>query len=83
MSLERDVRPSASASASIASSERWIRRVDGAPGGASSCAVPRSEGVVEEAPGACKDVAEVVEAADRAGLAHTVARVEPLICVKG
>jgi tRNA-splicing ligase RtcB len=40
-------------------------------------------GVAEEAPGAYKDVSEVVEAADRAGLAKTVARLEPLICIKG
>jgi tRNA-splicing ligase RtcB len=40
-------------------------------------------GVAEEAPGAYKDVGEVVEAADRAGLARTVARLEPVICVKG
>jgi tRNA-splicing ligase RtcB len=40
-------------------------------------------GVAEEAPGAYKDVTEVVDAADRAGLARTVARLEPVICVKG
>jgi tRNA-splicing ligase RtcB len=40
-------------------------------------------GVAEEAPGAYKDVSAVVEAADRAGLASTVARLEPVICVKG
>lgn len=40
-------------------------------------------GVAEEAPGAYKDVSEVVGAADRAGLARTVARLEPVICVKG
>ena len=40
-------------------------------------------GVAEEAPGAYKDVSAVVDAADAAGLAHKVARVEPLICVKG
>jgi tRNA-splicing ligase RtcB len=40
-------------------------------------------GVAEESPGAYKDVAEVVEAADRAGLARNVARLEPLICIKG
>jgi tRNA-splicing ligase RtcB len=40
-------------------------------------------GVAEEAPGAYKDVTVVVEAADRAGLASTVARLEPVICVKG
>lgn len=44
---------------------------------------PSQRGVAEEAPGAYKDVAAVVDAADRAGLARTVARVEPLICVKG
>ena len=40
-------------------------------------------GVAEEAPGAYKDVSAVVEAADRAGLARIVARLEPIICVKG
>lgn len=40
-------------------------------------------GVAEEAPGAYKEVGAVVEAAHRAGLARKVARLEPLICVKG
>jgi tRNA-splicing ligase RtcB len=40
-------------------------------------------GVAEEAPGAYKDVSAVVESADHAGLARTVARLEPIICVKG
>jgi tRNA-splicing ligase RtcB len=40
-------------------------------------------GVAEEAPGAYKDVSEVVEAADKAGLAKTVARLEPIIVIKG
>lgn len=40
-------------------------------------------GIAEEAPGAYKDVTEVVEAADHAGLARTVARLEPVICIKG
>jgi len=44
---------------------------------------PSLRGVAEEAPDAYKDVSAVVEAADRAGLARTVARLEPLICVKG
>ncbi|RPH62357.1 MAG: RtcB family protein, partial [Burkholderiales bacterium] len=44
---------------------------------------PSSRGIAEEAPGAYKDVAEVVDAADSAGLARTVAKLEPLICVKG
>jgi len=42
-----------------------------------------SRGVAEEAPGAYKDVSQVVEAAERAGLARKVVRLEPLICVKG
>ena len=40
-------------------------------------------GVAEEAPGAYKDVSELVDAADHAGLARTVARLEPVICIKG
>jgi tRNA-splicing ligase RtcB len=44
---------------------------------------PSMRGVAEEAPGAYKDVSSVVDAADRAGLCHKVARLEPLICIKG
>jgi len=44
---------------------------------------PAMRGVAEEAPGAYKDVSAVVDAADAAGLARKVARVEPLICIKG
>jgi tRNA-splicing ligase RtcB len=44
---------------------------------------PSSRGVAEEAPGAYKDVSAVVDAADHAGLARIVARVEPMICIKG
>jgi tRNA-splicing ligase RtcB len=44
---------------------------------------PSMRGVAEEAPGAYKDVREVVETADRSGLARKVARLEPLVCVKG
>jgi tRNA-splicing ligase RtcB len=40
-------------------------------------------GVAEEAPGAYKDVTAVVDATETAGLARKVARLEPLICVKG
>ena len=40
-------------------------------------------GVAEEAPDAYKDVAAVVDAADAAGLARKVARLEPLVCIKG
>jgi tRNA-splicing ligase RtcB len=44
---------------------------------------PSSRGVAEEAPGAYKDVTAVVDAAESAGLARKVARLEPLICIKG
>ena len=44
---------------------------------------PSLRGVAEEAPGAYKDVGAVVDAAQAAGLARKVARLEPLICVKG
>ena len=40
-------------------------------------------GIAEEAPGAYKDVTAVVDAAEHAGLARKVARLEPLICIKG
>jgi tRNA-splicing ligase RtcB len=42
-----------------------------------------SRGVAEEAPGAYKDVEAVVDAADAAGLSRKVAKLTPLICVKG
>jgi tRNA-splicing ligase RtcB (3'-phosphate/5'-hydroxy nucleic acid ligase) len=44
---------------------------------------PSSRGVAEEAPGAYKDVHAVVEAAAHSGLARLVARLEPLVCIKG
>lgn len=44
---------------------------------------PSSRGVAEEAPGAYKDVTAVVEAAHRAGLARKVARLVPVVCIKG
>ena len=40
-------------------------------------------GVAEEAPAAYKDVSEVVRVTAAAGLARLVARLEPMICVKG
>ena len=44
---------------------------------------PSSRGVAEEAPGAYKDVSAVVVAAEAAGLARRVARLRPLVCIKG
>lgn len=44
---------------------------------------PSQRGVAEEAPGAYKDVSAVVDAADQAGISRKVARLEPMICIKG
>jgi tRNA-splicing ligase RtcB len=44
---------------------------------------PSMRGVAEEAPGAYKDVTSVVNATEQAGLARKVARLSPLIVVKG
>lgn len=44
---------------------------------------PSMRGVAEEAPDAYKDVNVVVDAADAAGLARKVARLAPLVCIKG
>ena len=44
---------------------------------------PSMRGVAEEAPGAYKDVSAVVNASDEAGLARKVAKLEPMVCVKG
>jgi tRNA-splicing ligase RtcB len=44
---------------------------------------PSMRGVAEEAPEAYKDVSAVVDAADASGLARKVARLEPLVCIKG
>ena len=40
-------------------------------------------GIAEEAPGAYKDVSEVVEATHHADLAKKVAKLTPLVCIKG
>jgi len=42
-----------------------------------------SRGVAEEAPGAYKDVTAVVDTAEHVGLARKVARLIPMICIKG
>lgn len=44
---------------------------------------PSLRGVAEEAPEAYKNVSAVVEATERAGLARVVAKLAPLICIKG
>jgi len=44
---------------------------------------PSLRGVAEEAPGAYKDVNAVVDVTERAGLARRVARLEPVLCIKG
>ena len=40
-------------------------------------------GVAEEAPNAYKDINAVVESSHRAGLASLVAKLEPMVCIKG
>ena len=44
---------------------------------------PSLRGVAEEAPGAYKEIGAVVDAAETAGLARKVVRLEPMIVVKG
>ncbi len=44
---------------------------------------PSMRSVAEEAPGSYKDVSAVVDSADQSGLAKKVARLEPLVCIKG
>jgi tRNA-splicing ligase RtcB len=44
---------------------------------------PSFRGVAEEAPDAYKDVTAVVDAAEGAGTARKVARLEPMVCIKG
>jgi tRNA-splicing ligase RtcB len=44
---------------------------------------PSISGLVDEAPLAYKDIDEIVEVVDRAGLAKKVARLRPLAVVKG
>ena len=44
---------------------------------------PSMRGIAEEAPGSYKDVGAVVLAAEQSGLARRVARLRPLICIKG
>lgn len=44
---------------------------------------PSLRGVAEEAPGAYKNVTKVVDVAEAAGLANKVAKLEPLVCIKG
>ncbi len=44
---------------------------------------PSRRGIAEEAPGAYKSVDAVVEVAEKAGLARRVARLTPIICIKG
>jgi len=44
---------------------------------------PSLRGIAEEAPLAYKNVAQVVDSAHRAGLAAKVARLVPMVCIKG
>ncbi len=66
-------------------SRRWRGRevVDGLAARGILVRSPSMRGVAEEAPGAYKDVSAVVEAAHQAGLARKVARLVPVVCIKG
>jgi tRNA-splicing ligase RtcB len=44
---------------------------------------PSMRGIAEEAPAAYKDVSSVVAVAEKAGLSKRVARLEPVVCLKG
>jgi tRNA-splicing ligase RtcB len=68
-----------------AATRQWQGRkvVDDLAGRGIMIRSPSLRGVAEEAPGAYKDVSAVVDVADAAGLARKVARLEPLICIKG
>jgi tRNA-splicing ligase RtcB len=65
--------------------KRWRGRqvVDDLAGQGITVRSPSPRGVAEEAPGAYKDVAAVVLASEQAGLARRVARLRPVICIKG
>ncbi len=64
---------------------RWSGRavVDELAGRGILVRSPSQRGVAEEAPGAYKDVDTVVQVAERVGLARRVARLAPLLCIKG
>ena len=66
-------------------SRRWQGRaiVDGLAQRGILIRSPSLRGIAEEAPGAYKDVSAVVDAAAAAGLARKVARLAPVICIKG
>jgi tRNA-splicing ligase RtcB len=68
-----------------AATKKWHGRkvVDELAGQGILIRSPSMRGIAEEAPGAYKDVSAVVDAAHQAGLAHKVARLLPLVCVKG
>lgn len=68
-----------------AATRKWSGRhlVDDLAGRGIIIRSPSMRGVAEEAPDAYKDVTAVVDAAQAAGLATKVARLEPLVCIKG
>jgi tRNA-splicing ligase RtcB len=65
--------------------KRWSGRqiVDELAGRGIIVRSPSTRGVAEEAPGAYKDVTVVVDAAEAAGLSRKVARLAPMVCIKG
>jgi tRNA-splicing ligase RtcB len=69
----------------IAASKHWSGRklVDDLATRGILIRSPSLRGVAEEAPGAYKDARAVVDITEKAGLARKVARLKPLICIKG
>ncbi|MCC7414323.1 MAG: RtcB family protein [Gammaproteobacteria bacterium] len=65
--------------------KRWQGRqvIDELAGRGIHVRAPSDRGVAEEAPGAYKDVDAVVAATGLAGLARPVARLTPIVCIKG
>ena len=68
-----------------AASKKWRGHqvIDDLAGHGITIRSPSLRGIAEEAPGAYKDVSAVVEASQKAGLALKVAKLKPLICIKG
>lgn len=68
-----------------AATKKWSGRqlIDELAGRGILIRSPSYRGVAEEAPDAYKDARAVVDATENAGLARKVARLRPVICVKG
>jgi tRNA-splicing ligase RtcB len=68
-----------------AARKRWKGRelIDGLADAGIIVRSRSARGVAEDAPGAYKDAGAVCLASERAGLARRVARLQPMVCIKG